>query len=101
MGRCKTFDAAADGYGRGEAIVAMVLHSAAAGPPQPTLALMCGSAVNQDGRSSSLTSPNGPSQQVMPAEAPCPHQAQHGKHPCCLHKCRQACRVLSGRVPSA
>jgi len=66
VGRCQTFDAAADGYGRGEAIVAMVLHSAAAGPPQPALALMCGSAVNQDGRSSSLTSPNGPSQQVTP-----------------------------------
>ena len=64
-GRCQTFDSAADGYGRGEAIVASVLHGSRAENVQHgALAMACGSAVNQDGRSSSLTAPNGPSQQV-------------------------------------
>ena len=64
-GRCQTFDSAADGYGRGEAIVASVLHGSRAEHLQHgALAMVCGSAVNQDGRSSSLTAPNGPSQQV-------------------------------------
>ena len=64
-GRCQTFDSAADGYGRGEAIVASIMHGSRAERIQHgALALACGSAVNQDGRSSSLTAPNGPSQQV-------------------------------------
>ena len=42
-----------------------ILQQADAGSGERgALALACGSAVNQDGRSSSLTSPNGPSQQV-------------------------------------
>ncbi len=75
------------------------MATAAAKPSWPALALMCGTAVNQDGRSSSLTSPNGPSQQVTPAKGPCSHQAQHHESPWCLRKCRQARQVLSGRVP--
>ena len=67
-GRCQTFEASADGYGRGEGFVALLLqrrreHSIDA-EQAPALAVVRGSAVNQDGRSSSLTAPNGPSQQV-------------------------------------
>ena len=68
VGRCQTFEASADGYGRGEGFAALVLQSAVssgleAAGPQP-LAVVAGSAVNQDGRSSSLTAPNGPAQTV-------------------------------------
>ena len=62
MGRCQTFEASADGYGRGEAITVAVLS--AVNNSNSGLAFVRGSAVNQDGRSSSLTAPNGPSQQV-------------------------------------
>ena len=64
-GRCRPLDASADGYARGEAVVAMILQAAAETytASQP-MALLRGSAVNQDGRSSSLTAPHGPSQQV-------------------------------------
>merc|ERR1719506_1465902 len=63
-GRCKTLDASADGYTRGEACNALMLLEGvpAAGPAG---AAVVGCAVNQDGRSSSLTAPNGPSQQAV------------------------------------
>ena len=63
--RCKTLDAAADGYVRAEAVACAILVPAASlSPDQATSAvLLRGSAVGQDGRSSSLTAPNGPSQQ--------------------------------------
>ncbi len=65
-GRCKTLDASADGYVRGEAIGALLLRAVQQGSSAASaLALFCGSAVNQDGRSSSLTAPNGPSQQEV------------------------------------
>ncbi len=76
-GRCKTFEASADGYGRGEGCVALVLKPAYA-DDRPSedgdsahgaLAVMRGSAVNQDGRSSSLTAPHGPSQAVLVTKA--------------------------------
>ena len=64
-GRCRTLDADADGYVRGEAVQSLLLH----GPTAPEVAapyvLLVGSAVNQDGRSSTLTAPNGPSQQQV------------------------------------
>jgi acyl transferase domain-containing protein len=56
-GRCKTLDASADGYVRGEACITIAMSSSQCSGTAP-LALLAGSAVNQDGRSSSLTAPN-------------------------------------------
>ena len=66
-GRCKTFDAAADGYGRGEGAAVIVLRrlSDARAKGERVLALIRGSAVNQDGRSAGLTAPNGPAQEAV------------------------------------
>jgi acyl transferase domain-containing protein/acyl carrier protein len=70
-GRCKTFDASADGYGRGEGCGVVVLKrlSDAIADGDPILAVIRGSAVNQDGRSSGLTVPNGLAQQAVIREA--------------------------------
>jgi amino acid adenylation domain-containing protein/non-ribosomal peptide synthase protein (TIGR01720 family) len=64
-GRCKPFDASANGYVRGEGcgVVVLKLLSAALADGDPVLAVIRGSAVNQDGASSGLTVPNGPAQQ--------------------------------------
>ena len=66
-GRCKTLDASADGYVRGEAVTTALLQglSSEEGSTSQvgTVAIINGSAVNQGGRSSTLTAPNGPSQQ--------------------------------------
>ena len=63
-GRCKTFDARANGYGRGEGAAVIVLRrlSDATARGDLILALIRGSAVNQDGRSAGMTAPNGPAQ---------------------------------------
>ena len=70
-GRCKTFDAAADGFVRGEGCGIVVLKrlSDAVSAGDPVLAVIRGSAVNQDGRSSGLTVPNGPAQQAVLQQA--------------------------------
>ncbi|AKQ65467.1 Malonyl CoA-acyl carrier protein transacylase [Myxococcus hansupus] len=70
-GRCKTFDAAADGYVRGEGCGVLVLKrlSDAQRDGDSILALIRGSAVNHDGASGGLTVPNGPSQQAVVAKA--------------------------------
>ncbi|MGP8297707.1 type I polyketide synthase [Streptomyces inhibens] len=66
-GRCKTFDASADGYGRGEGCGAVVLKrlSDAVADGDRIWAVLRGSAVNQDGRSAGLTVPNGQAQQTV------------------------------------
>jgi acyl transferase domain-containing protein len=70
-GRCKTFDAAADGYSRGEGAGIVVLErlSDALANGKRVLAVILGSAINQDGRSSGLTVPNGVSQEALIREA--------------------------------
>lgn len=70
-GRCKTFDANADGYVRGEGCGVVILkrYSDALRDGDNILALIRGSAVNQDGRSNGLTAPNGLAQQDVIRQA--------------------------------
>jgi len=70
-GRCKSFDAAADGYGRGEGVGVVVLKrlTDAERDGDRILALVKGVAVNQDGRTAGLTAPNGPAQVEVVREA--------------------------------
>jgi len=70
-GRCKTFDASADGYGRGEGAGMVVLKrlSDALNDGDRILAVIKGSAVNQDGKSNGITAPNGLAQQQVILEA--------------------------------
>ncbi|MDX2205397.1 MAG: SDR family NAD(P)-dependent oxidoreductase [Hyphomicrobiaceae bacterium] len=70
-GRCKTFDAAADGFVRAEgcAMIALKRLSDAQAAGDEILAVIRGSAVNSDGRSSGLTVPNGPAQQAVVRKA--------------------------------
>lgn len=70
VGRCKSFDASGDGYGRGEGCVAAVLQlSDKSEFSGNAVAVLRSSVVNQDGRSSSLTAPNGPSQTALVLQA--------------------------------
>ncbi|HXS84627.1 MAG TPA: SDR family NAD(P)-dependent oxidoreductase, partial [Mycobacterium sp.] len=66
-GRCKTFDAAANGYARSEGCGILVLKrlSDAERDGDQICAIIKGSAVNQDGASSGLTVPNGGAQQRL------------------------------------
>lgn len=67
-GRCKTLSSTADGYVRSDACGAMMViggEFATNIPASECLARIAGTAVNQDGRSSSLTAPNGPAQQIV------------------------------------
>jgi acyl transferase domain-containing protein len=70
-GCCKTFDASADGYVRGEGCGMIVLKRLpdALRDNDNILAVIKGSAVNQDGRSSSLTAPNGLAQRAVVRQA--------------------------------
>jgi acyl transferase domain-containing protein/NADPH:quinone reductase-like Zn-dependent oxidoreductase/NAD(P)-dependent dehydrogenase (short-subunit alcohol dehydrogenase family) len=70
-GRCKTFDARADGFGRGEGCGVVVLKrlSDAIADGDSVLAVIRGSAVNQDGHSTLLAAPHGPAQEALIREA--------------------------------
>ncbi|WNG59048.1 type I polyketide synthase [Archangium gephyra] len=70
-GRCKTFDASADGYSRAEACGVLVLErlSDAKARGANILAVIRGSAVGHDGPSSSFTVPNGVAQQSVIRQA--------------------------------
>ncbi|MEE6176654.1 type I polyketide synthase [Mycobacterium sp. 050134] len=70
-GRCKTFDAAADGYVRGEGCGVIVIKRLedAVRDGDRIRAVIRGSAINQDGASGGLTVPNGVAQQRVIAEA--------------------------------
>lgn len=70
-GRCKTFDAAADGDVRGEGCGVVVLKRTgdALRDGDRIRAVIRGSAVNQDGASGGLTVPNGVAQQHVIADA--------------------------------
>lgn len=70
-GRCKPFDASADGYVRGEGCGVVVLKrlSDALAHGDRILSVVRGTAVNQDGRSNGLTAPHGLSQQEVIRQA--------------------------------
>ncbi|MDJ0795562.1 MAG: beta-ketoacyl synthase N-terminal-like domain-containing protein [Calothrix sp. MO_167.B12] len=70
-GRCKTFDAKADGYVRGEGcgVVVLKLLEDAIRDGDTIQAVIKGIAINQDGMSNGLTAPNGPSQQMLIRQA--------------------------------
>jgi acyl transferase domain-containing protein/surfactin synthase thioesterase subunit/D-arabinose 1-dehydrogenase-like Zn-dependent alcohol dehydrogenase/acyl carrier protein len=70
-GRCKTFAADADGYGRSEGCAVVVLKRLrdAERDGSPILGLIRGTAINHDGASNGLTAPSGPAQQAVLRQA--------------------------------
>ncbi len=70
-GRCKTFDAAADGFVRSEGCGVVVLKplSKAVADGDRVLAVIRGSAVNHDGASGGFTVPNGHAQEAVIRQA--------------------------------
>ena len=70
-GRCKTFDAKADGYVRGEGcgLVVLTRLGDAQHDGRAVKAIIRGSAINHDGKSNGLTAPNGMAQRAVIREA--------------------------------
>ena len=70
-GRCKTFDASANGYVRGEGCGMLVLKrlSDAEADGDRIWGVIIGSALNQDGASAGLTVPNGEAQELVIKDA--------------------------------
>ncbi|HET8640608.1 MAG TPA: beta-ketoacyl synthase N-terminal-like domain-containing protein, partial [Pseudonocardiaceae bacterium] len=70
-GRCKSFDASADGYVRGEGCGMVVLKRLADAQRDgdPVLAVVRGSALNQNGRGEALTAPNAQAQEAVIRQA--------------------------------
>ena len=70
-GRCKTFDARANGYVRGEGGGVIVLKqlSAALADEDPIHALILGSAIHQDGRTNGLMAPSSEEQEILLRDA--------------------------------
>jgi len=66
-GRCKTFDASANGFVRSDGcgIFALKRLSDAVADRDRIIGVLPGSAINQDGRTSGLTVPNGPAQETL------------------------------------
>lgn len=66
-GRCKAFDASADGYVRGEGCGIVVLKrlSDTIAHGDRVLAVIRGTAINHDGRTNGLTAPNGLAQEAV------------------------------------
>lgn len=66
-GICRTFDAAADGYGRGEAVNALFIKplDAALKDGDPVRAVIRSTAVNCDGRTPSITTPGSQAQEQL------------------------------------
>ena len=66
-GSCKTFSADANGYARGEAIVAVYVKSlkAAIRDGNPIRSIISGSAINFDGKTNPLTMPSASSQEAL------------------------------------
>jgi acyl transferase domain-containing protein/acyl carrier protein len=70
-GKCKTFDAEANGYVRGEGGGVIILKplSSAIADGDPVLAVIAGSAMAQDGRTNGLMAPNRESQENLLVQA--------------------------------
>src|SRR5690606_33197500 len=66
-GKCRPFDAAANGYVRGEgcALILIKRLTDAVKAGDNILAVIRGSAINQDGRTSGITAPNAQAQQQV------------------------------------
>ncbi len=63
--RCRSFDAHADGYVRGEGLGVMVLRRAASAPGVRSYAQVLATGCNQDGRAGALTAPNPAAQERL------------------------------------
>ncbi|HEY7485972.1 MAG TPA: beta-ketoacyl synthase N-terminal-like domain-containing protein [Streptosporangiaceae bacterium] len=80
-GRCKTFDADADGYARGEGCGVVVLKrlADAVADGDDVIAVIRGTAANHDGRASGITVPNGQAQQEVIGAALADADAEPGQ----------------------